>query len=308
MPHSQASDVIFDLSLESKLSEEWVQIAFSGKFLHPATGQTVELSAEDFQEWKRYLEYLKKYDETIPVVSGHSREPSDRLGTLSELRLGSEGTKVFGKVTWTNKEYREKTKLASFSIWAKRDHATFDGTKFSSALIHVGVTDYPVLKGLKRRLDEKDTYYESVAFSEFLSGITAYSQYEETDMADDTAPSTLKAENEVLKKALSTKDEELSELRKSIVGVRKNARQAQIDGLKFSEEEKKSFASLIDPLLSEPVILADAEDKMFASSFESLKAIKGSSRGEQFSTGNQEDSDSVLDETGLVAYMKSLSK
>ena len=78
-------------------------------------------------------------------MANHSLNPLDKLGWVTETRIKGNTFQV--KVSWKEKKYREQLKDTKVSVFSLPKHIGFDKTRFKHALVHVGMTDYPVLKG-----------------------------------------------------------------------------------------------------------------------------------------------------------------
>lgn len=311
-------DLELSFSEQVDITEEWVQLAKTGEFIHPSTRKKVVITKEDFLSWMQYKDYLTAQGNTIPLVSGHSLDPLDRLGTVEELRISTDGTKMFGKIKWATEEYAKKTIKASFSVWMKNDHVTSENKKFKSALMHLGVTDYPVLSGLKRSLDREALLVETGAFSEFLSAFPSYTQGRETGENNPKGDNKVDLETalktiEDLKASGAAKDAQIETLTKAVTTMQLSQRKEKIEALGFSDDEKKKFAAFIDPLLTEASLSIDKDGTMFSQALEGLKAIKATIKparnDEQFSTGHQDQTgEGSYDGDSLLSFIEERNK
>lgn len=137
------------LALNPRVEEEWVEVAHVSKGIHPVTRKPVDLTLDKFKSWADYLSYLKEKNSSSPLATNHSVLPTDRLGSVKDWRIHDNGFWI--KPGWSSPEIKEKVKEASFSVYSSPNAVTFEGREFPHALVHVGVTDYPVLKGLRKR-------------------------------------------------------------------------------------------------------------------------------------------------------------
>lgn len=137
------------LSVKPAQKDGWVQVAYIANGIHPLSKKPVLLTMEKFQSWADYLSYLKENNSNAPLVKNHSTDPTDRLGTIMDWKFSeADGFWILPK--WNSPETAEKVKDASFSVFSSPDAVSFDKKSFAHALMHVGVTDYPVLKGLRK--------------------------------------------------------------------------------------------------------------------------------------------------------------
>jgi len=137
----------FHFLSQSPVVDGWQKVAYVGDFVHPVTGKKFSLSQEHFKGWKDYFEYLLENKESLPVVPNHSFDPTDRLGTVTDVKYDENSFYV--KKEFTDPEMEKKVAKASFSVYIRDEQLEANGRVFPHAILHLGVTDYPVLKGLK---------------------------------------------------------------------------------------------------------------------------------------------------------------
>lgn len=319
----------------SEKGDEWYEVAYEGKFVHPISRKEFELSQEKFDSWNQYHAYLKGHGNTIPIVKNHSTDPTDRLGSITETK--KEGRGYWIKIQWNDDKTKQAVKNSSFSIMSKPDALTFDNKSFPHALMHVGVTDYPVIKGLKKALAAEEFFLEGEILTEKLfdllptipgNGPDKSGGSKETPkvqqmkelatflgLSESASETSIIAEVKKIKDALKASEikcEEIPVLQSTIKKFNEGLvaeRKKLLDGL--SEDVKKKF----EPYCTAACVLADfgKSDTLFELALSAVKGKKGSKNGEEdperleedFATGKQSsDKDPALSESELVAAMK----
>lgn len=142
----------------AKVDGDWYELAYAGNFIHPVTRKPFVLGKATFASWTKYFKYLTGKGNTIPIVKNHSTDPTQRLGTLEDVR--ETDNSFWGKIRYNSDEIKLSVKDASFSVGIAHEVTDFLGEKFDSILLHVGVTDYPVLKGLQRLILSNEIIFE----------------------------------------------------------------------------------------------------------------------------------------------------
>lgn len=264
--------------LEANLEKpegEWWQLAKPGNFYHPRTKKKFTLELSQFESWVSYFDYLKQQGNTIPVVPQHSLNPSERLGSIEELKL-IDGI-PYAKLSFDREEDKERMKNASVSVFFQNDYMEHDATEFKSALLHVGVTDYPVLKGLQKTI-AASVFSES----EFLQ--LGYIIEDDNNNPPEHTPETPNPQEENMEKiakilglsATATEDEivgvlektgqELSSLKEEVKKIREaeTARNhARIEKLSVSDEQKTQLKELDTKSLDIALSFISTNDQNF---------------------------------------------
>ena len=262
------------LDLEIKEGEEWQQLAKPGVFYHPRVKKPFELSLTHFEGWKKYFHYLSAQGNTIPIVPQHSTDPNDRIGTLEAIKI-SNGL-PYGKIKWKDEKTKEAHKDASVSVFFQHDYMEHDGTKFSSVLLHVGVTDYPVLKGL-----QKIVAASCFSESDFLSLgyiIDSEPHGPKPDEANNNN-NEVKMEKIALALGLTADASEaqvlgkLTALASTVTGLKKKvsefekrekaANEARIEKLSISDEQKNVLRTLDSEALEITLSFINTNDESF---------------------------------------------
>lgn len=308
----------------------WRALATTGNWIHPITKKPVVITEERMEGWAEYFSYLKELGEDIPVVKNHSLDPTSRLGSVEDVKITDEGDK---KVFWvkekfTSKEVEDSVKLASRSILAATDKLESSGKEFKDAFIHVGVTDYPVLRGLKNLMaasfifeDELESLGISVEITEtgeedddanpndsdvteefemklsqdFLTKYGLNENATEADLAAAIAKQTPSA---------APSDPSEDPVRKAAVNKIVEDRLSTIKGLKISDEKKKD----LEAFCTVEQVSADLQSSgktLFDIALSSISEV-ASVKEEEFETLDQ--SDMASDPGSLVSIMDQYSK
>lgn len=230
-------------------SDGWRELAYEGEYIHPATRKPITLNKEKFEGWLSHFNHLKGKNHKIPVVKQHSLDPTQRLGTLEDAKIVEENGKAafWVKLSYKDAETEKAVALASLSVGAAEDHLESDGAEFKYGLVHIGITDYPVLRGLRNVLTAS-----SVIFAHDLEpfGISPQPLEETMALSENFVKETgFKTEAEILsyykdaKKVVEAAKTQAEEAVKKAVDSRKSRVEALSDDsiktklLKFCTKE-----------------------------------------------------------------------
>lgn len=138
---------------DSATDGDWHELAYEGDFIYPKTKEKFSIGQEHFESWKERFTDIKELGGTIPVVKNHSIDPLDRIGTIEDVEIREEPRKSFWvKLSAHDQEVKTIINKSSLSVMTRAKMTDSNGKEYSHALIHVGVTDYPVIPGLQKDL------------------------------------------------------------------------------------------------------------------------------------------------------------
>ena len=112
--------------------------------------QEFKISEEDLKVWKNSFKKRSAKGLEVPVVANHSFDPRDRLGTLVSLsvRKDSKGRwGLFGVLEFVDAEAAKVARQSDVSIYSPSSQVAA-GKTWEWPLVHVGVTDYPVVNDM----------------------------------------------------------------------------------------------------------------------------------------------------------------
>ena len=112
--------------------------------------QEFQISEDDLNVWKDSFKKRSTKGLEVPVVANHSFDPRDRLGTLVSLsvRKDSQGRwGLFGVLEFVDSEAAKVARQSDVSIYSPSSQVAA-GKTWEWPLVHVGVTDYPVVNDM----------------------------------------------------------------------------------------------------------------------------------------------------------------
>lgn len=289
---------------------EWVEVAYEGNFIHPKDKRRFNLSKQDFTSW---LEHFADNNSQIPVVKLHSMDPTDRLGTVTDMKILEAGegdnkrpvSSIWAKVNYASEEVKTAVKAASFSIKAISDWTSSAGKTYKSILQHLGVTDYPVLKGLQKSIAASEFIFEKDAEEVSIitqlsddSGETKEETEEETEMPfskellDSLGLSEGADEKAVLSAIASMKQN--ASRSDSLIDQKLQERLSRVDALSCEDAQKTTLKKYC----TKEYVIADLDNK--DSLFElTLSAFSQKKENKGFQSGNQESEEQEEEEVEL---------
>lgn len=276
------------LAIENVREGEWVELAYAGKFIHPLSRKSFELSQETFEGWEKYFRHITALGNTFPIAKIHSVDPLDRLGTVQDVQVKQVANKssFWVKLAYKDDATKEALKDSSFSVFCNQNHQESDGTVWKYAFHHVGVTDYPVIRGLQKEIAASSFIFENDLA---LSGISITepkperfimkSVALELGLPEDADEATTLAALKVVKaiKPDTTNEDKMLSM---LVEERKK----KIKTLNVSDEQKTKLEKFCTP--EQMKLELSSEISLFDTAFEALSSVK---TGESFKTGPQDD-------------------
>lgn len=311
--------------LDSQTVDGWYELAYEGKFIHPVTRKAFSLTKETFLSWKDYFDHVKRLGNSVPMTKGHSYDPVDRLGEVDEVQVREPTETRQGYSFWFKpKEYTEAlAKIlprVSFSAGTRTEHTESTGEHFSSALLHVGVTDYPVLRGLQKQLNLSTVFFEKDLMELGISNVREDSNTPPEDTSKKEDPNMpfpasvltelgLAAEADemavltavkTLKKTVADSTAATDAMYKSL----SEQRLEKVNNLSIDDAEKEKLRKFCTP---ESVKLDLSQDNPTFDMLLGFAEKSANSTNTDFQSGDQNlgfDGNSKDDGTSLVASMK----
>ena len=104
------------------------------------------VTPERLQGWASKFSAMKAKGVDVPAPEEHTNKPSDRRGTV--LGMWVEGDTLIGEIELVGEDaIAMAAKGTKVSIYAPPSVQAGDGTKWTDAIEHVALTDYPVVNG-----------------------------------------------------------------------------------------------------------------------------------------------------------------
>lgn len=248
---------------------EWQMVAKTRKFYKKLNGelQVVDVTPEKVRSWEKRFRERKN---PLPLVKGHSLDSADARGVVEDIRVDGEGDdlSVYIKPRFEGFTPKEST---SFSVLFEDDAVDSEtGETVVSELVHVGITDYPIIKGLGLKQTALSQLFENIG----------------TAAVDSATLLTVGAEPSDPDAEISLEDQSMKEIALAL-GLAEDATEAEVlDAIKL-------LSNPVDPLLKVKEAFALAID---ATEADILAAI----------TAAKETKPAKVDAAGVVAERKAI--
>jgi len=145
--------VLWDLSLGAgaatavapgRFEKELLRV---GRWVHPARQFVLDVTRERLVRWVESFRKMLAKGIRVPVPYGHSYDPRDNAGFLSDMRV--EGDRLVGVLEIPRAEDAERlgSVAADVSVSVNPDFTDGQGERFGEVIEHVAITNYPIVTG-----------------------------------------------------------------------------------------------------------------------------------------------------------------
>jgi hypothetical protein len=145
--------VLWDLSLGAgaatavapgRFEKELLRV---GRWVHPARQFVLDVTRERLARWVECFRKMLSKGIRVPVPYGHSYDPRDNAGFLSDMRV--DGDRLIGVLDIPRAEDAERlgSVAADVSVSVNPDFTDGQGERFGEVIEHVAITNYPIVTG-----------------------------------------------------------------------------------------------------------------------------------------------------------------
>ena len=120
-------------------------IIIAGDWVHPSTGQDVEVSAERLERWASTFAAMSANGVKVYVPLGHTSDPGRNVGWVEDMWV--EGNKLMARMRIIGEDGILAAARNHVSIMAVPELKDGKGNVYKDAIVHVALTPEPVISG-----------------------------------------------------------------------------------------------------------------------------------------------------------------
>jgi hypothetical protein len=166
----------------------WKELISEGRWANPAAGFTLDVDGERLGRWLANFEAMTDAGIRVPVPWGHSYDPRDNAGFVSELEL-RDGA-LWGLLDVPDAAAAEKLgrTVRAVSVSVNPHFVDGSGRDWGEVIEHVALTNYPVVTGQGEFVRADDAERSAITLEPAEPDAASDDSDSETDTGEDTPP------------------------------------------------------------------------------------------------------------------------
>ena len=161
-----------DGSIVKRFTKELIKV---GSYVKESDDIDFEITAETLKHWVATFGLMKTNGIKVPIPEGHTYDADKNRGYLIELEIKKDA--LIGTIELIGQDAVELATRNDVSIFSPPEWIDGKGNKYTRPIIHVAITSYPVIPGLKE--------FEAIAASLFSGDLMPKTTKKELKLAMD---------------------------------------------------------------------------------------------------------------------------
>lgn len=239
-----SSPIIQDGMPRQRFKKELIR---AGRYVPAQSDKKFLVTVDLLRHWEQTFNEMKKAGITIPVPAGHTSDAESTMGHVVEMFV--EESSLFGILEMIGADGIATAIRNDVSVFSPPEWRGGDGHVYKRPILHVALTPYPVVPGLKG--------FETIAASLMETDMDwkkvqkAFAIDAATELTDASAEELLLGAAKTRAEKLKTLTDEIARLKKEIAALKLSHDEALEKG---EGENKEDKPKKIDPVLASLVV------------------------------------------------------